>query len=303
MKSTWTKILFSALVLTLAACSGGGGGGGGGGSANGDTANNTPTITNPPTVAKGTSEEMTTLVTAAGTSVDGVVTRMLSSLGGTLSVFGGGESCTTEDGTMDAVTGDKDSDGYFAFYKRTATNCQYPGEEPYVGLTENYNDELVYRDENDNDPYSSASFTYKESSSYKNSSGSEMAAEYSAFSSVLIGSSGILNLRLKAGEYDNHSSTKVSPRYVALWLSLQFSEGQSPLLALNATVSGFLQFYVQGAGLVTVGVTSIGVYTLQGSCLTGGQLSIKYADGNDVVPARSQMICLDSFGATKAGLK
>lgn len=64
MKSPGTKILFSALVLTLAACSGGGGGCGGG-LANGDTANNTPTITNPPTAAKGTPEEMTALVTAA----------------------------------------------------------------------------------------------------------------------------------------------------------------------------------------------------------------------------------------------
>lgn len=300
MKSTWTKILFSALVLILAACSGGGGGGGGGGSVSGDVANDSPTITNPPTAAKGTSEELNTLVAAVGGgNPEAVLTNLFSVLAPQPNkAFANGkggelEPCMSEEGSNVDGT---DGDGFLKYYRFKSTNCQYAGEGPWAGYTETYSDDLIVRDDNDNSAYSNASLTYTASNSWKkDDTKAEVAAGYTAASLSFAGATGLLKMNYKSGGYSNHLA--VEPQgYMALWLSIQLSE--SPLVAIGATVSGYAQFYVQNSGMVTVAVASATNYGLveNTNCLTGGSLKLTFADGSDVLQNPLQQdICMDTF--------
>ncbi|UXR64189.1 hypothetical protein EZJ49_14070 [Bdellovibrio bacteriovorus] len=302
MKSTWMKILFSTLVLSLAACSGGGGGGGGS-SNSGDVANDSPTITNPPTAAKGTSTDMANLLTAvgAGTSED-IVTRLFSVFDtapvkshGKVKVMGGDlEPCMSMEGSD--IT-DDDEDGFLAYYRFKSTNCEFAGEDDYENLTETYSDDLIIRDADDNNEYSNASLTLKGTSSWKNGSNAEVASGYTAASLAYTGAAGLLKMNYKTGGYNNHITPAQPQGYMAMWLSVQFSP--SPLVAINANVTGFAQFYVQDVGLVTVSVNSDSDYTLNSAsrCLEGGSLAFKYADDTAVVSPRSQKVCLGAFSA------
>nr|BFD64366.1 hypothetical protein BdHM001_30470 [Bdellovibrio sp. HM001] len=299
MKSTGMKILFSALVLTLAACSGGGGGGGGG-SNSGDVANDSPTITNPPTAAKGTPEEMTALVQAVGGGTpDAVIEDLFSVFGSVPKNFAKGKAepmdpCVSEDG---ADSPDADEDGFPKYYRFKSTNCQETFEYEGQSFTQTYSDDLIIKDEDDENEDSNASLTSTGSRSWKNAvSKAEVAADYSAASLVYVGASGLLKLNYKTGGYDSMTTPEQPQGYMALWLSVQF--GPAPLINIGASVTGFVQFYVQNSGMVTVTVTSEPDYLLNETsrCLEGGKLVLKYADGSNVLEEPlAQPICLDAF--------
>ncbi|WP_374027632.1 hypothetical protein ACES2J_16235 [Bdellovibrio bacteriovorus] len=282
-----SKLMVTTSLLALAACSGGGGGGGGG-SNNGDVANPTPTITSPPTAAKGTAAELGTILDedAAGTQAQVVnfinSFSMISLGGGPVRQGRGGYDCSepTADWT------DADNDMFFASLNFKISNCAITDEElpDHEGV---YNESITSTDSDDSTFWANASLSYSEDYSMKKN-GSTDIYEYESFKANLDMSKG-LTLSFKEGGYDKIAATPLPNRYVAYWLNFEADEES------NVAITGYVQVYAEGKGLVTVSVHSTG-YTmnLNTQCVTGGEITLKYADGTAASAAVPKDICFNS---------
>lgn len=301
MKSTWTKILFSALVLTLAACSGGGGGGGGG-SNNGDVASPNPTITNPPTKASGTVDELSAILgtpdaASAGNAVKTMITNFrlpsVSGLGGpalnSLANVRAGESCLTVN-KSDWNT-DLDKDHFLDDASVTATNCE---QAKGGGGSAIFNATLKSIDSDSDGFWANASISFSGNMTYKDDSGQKDGEDYYSFKSTLDMSKGALTISSKAGDYDKLANKL--PSYSASWLTFTSSD------AVHVSLSGYMQEYAEGKGLVTLQVVGTGGTINDGSeCIEGLDVVVK--DGNDtIVATMTKDLCLNT-ASTKAGLK
>lgn len=298
MKSTWTKILFSALVLTLAACSGGGGGGGGG-SVSGDVANPTPTISNPPTKASGTAADLGSVLGTDEAGTTTAVQAMINEFELPNPVMSPalknleGESCYTANAGWNT---DLDSDRFYDNAKLRAVNCPLTKGGEGVG-TAFMNASLDSTDSNTATLWANASTTFSTKSTFKNASGQAEGEYYYSFKSTLDMSKGSLSINAKEGGYDKTKNE--ASEYSAFWLT--FTATEQGVVSL----SGYVQEYAEGKGLVTLQVIGTGGSINEGTeCIDGMNVSLKYANG-DVAGSVTKTLCLAGAAETskKAGLK
>nr|BFD60952.1 hypothetical protein CKG001_30590 [Bdellovibrio sp. CKG001] len=304
MKSTGMKILFSALVLTLAACSGGGGGGGGG-SNSGDVANPTPTITNPPTKASGTASELGTILgtvdeAATQVAVQNMVddfelpTTGMSPALKVLSSVRAGESCITANEGWDI---DADHDRFLDDASVKATNCEVTKSEEGVG-TSYMTASLQSKDTDTTTFWADASIAYSSNMITKNASGATDGQYYFSFKSTLDMAKGTLMINSKEGGYDK--SKEEAHEYSAFWLT--FASDEVGVISL----SGYVQYYSEGKGLVTLQVIGTdGSVNESTECIEGINVSLKYASGDTAGSVSGKTLCLAGTveTVTKAGLK
>ncbi|WP_374000754.1 hypothetical protein [Bdellovibrio bacteriovorus] len=301
MKSTWTKILFSALVLTLAACSGGGGGGGGG-SVSGDVASPNPTIANPPTKASGSVTDLGSILgTADEAATQTAVQTMVNdfqlprvSVGSSnilknFSNMRAGDSCVTAN--REAWNEDLDKDHFLDDASLKATNCvQVKGG----GGSALFNATLQAKDSNTDSFWANASIAFSGNVTYKNENEQVNGQDYYSFKSTLDMSKGALSIYSKEGGYDK--VMEVPPSYSASWLTFTATE-------LGAvSLSGYMQEYAEGKGLVTLQVVGTGGQIDDVSeCIEN--LNVVVKDGNGTVVATViKNLCLNT-SPVKAGLK
>lgn len=283
MKSVFSCLPVVMISLTMAACSGGGGGG----SKNGNSASPGPTLTAPPTAAKGTAEELGTIFgTTDSGDTEAAVTQIVAAF--EMPVLGGASrKGAARGGCGEVVSGDwtdADNDLFLDNVIYRGSNCTVQPKE-VIDLTGTLNEEIKSSDSDNTTFWADAELSYKEDVSWKQSGQSTVLAyEYESFKAVLDMNSG-LKMSYKEGGYSNIEDSVVPHKYNAYWLTFMADES-------SASVTGFVQFYQEGKGLVTLQVTSSGYVLNEGTrCVQGGQITIKYADGSIAAGPVSKNIC------------
>lgn len=294
MKTHLLKCSLSVALLSLAACSGGGGGGGG--SANGDAAAPNSSITAPPTVAKGTSAELDT-ITGSGAQTTSFLNSAVTSfdintLMDQVSLPGfkqrGGDSSCFQAVTPESDWVDNDQDGFYKNLSMKLNNCtETETDGDFAGYTWSETSSIASTDANDSLKASNGTLTGKGDTTWKDSNGTIVAKGFTAGNLTLDIAKAKLTMNYKDGGFNNVSSPKVDNGYMAFWLTLAVTD---PDVSPAATVTGYLQIYKEGKGLVTLGVSSTG-YNYDEGCLTGGSITLKYADGSTAVGPTAKDLC------------
>lgn len=294
MKTHLLKCSLSVALLSLAACSGGGGGGGG--SASGDAAAPNSSITAPPTAAKGTSAELDT-ITGSGAQttslLNNAVTQFdLSTFTNQIPAFQqrGGDSNCMQAITPESDWVDQDQDG---FRKNLSVkfNCTETETEEgdYNGLIWSEVSSLTSTDSNDSSPASNGTMSGKGDTTWKNSSGAVVAKGYAAGSVQLDIAKATMTMKYKNGGYSNVSDPKVDNGYMAFWLTLAVTDPEN---SAASTVTGYVQIYKEGKGLVTLSVSSSDYnFDENDRCLKGGSITLKYADGSTATGPTEKDLC------------
>lgn len=299
MKTQILKCSLSVALLSLAACSGGGGGGGG--SASGDAAAPNSTITNPPTAAKGTSAEMDT-ISGSGAQTTTLLNNAVANFD--VSTFmnqiptglarGGDSDCMTAVTPIEQWV-DNDNDG-FNKNLNVKFNCSEPSEDN-PDLTWSEVSSMVVTDADDTTANANGSISGKGDTTYKNSSGTIVAKGYTAGNLKLDVSKATLTMNYKNGGFSNISSPAIENGYMAFWLTLAVTD---PEVSAAGTVSGYVQIYKEGKGIVTLSVSSSDyVFDENTRCLNGGSVTLKYADGTTAAGPTPKDICFTKLVPSK----